>query len=436
VAALRQCEEDKGYMVFHSKFASARDRHAQFSYNAAELERVESFKYLGVLFSLKGRHKFRECVDFRLEQARRVLGLWRRRCSVWLFDPSTATQLLKTCVIPVLEYGIAMWRPGDYRATEWLKVERFWRLCARVILGVPVRTPVAACLGDLGWRPFWTRAAWQAATLWTRVTEMRDSDLPRQAMFVQRQMCEAGEVCWLTKFRSTLERSSRGKAWWDEWWAHPEFRVQCKVAASDASNRMSRWDTELRREFAAWADAEWEATVRPPRPSPLSLEGGTVEGGSKLRTYAGFKCTVQLEPYLANVSNPAHRRLLSRLRMGVAPLRIETGRFERLGASVPRGIPVEQRLCLVCNCGAVEDEFHFVMECRAYDELRALLFRTCRGDAVLAPVVGRHNVVAQKRCFNLLMASVSMSRALAKFVCDAFMLREKLLTPVEQETDN
>ena len=121
--------------------------------------------------------------------------MWRRRCSVWLFDPMTATRLLKTCVIPVLEYGIAMWRPGGYQAAEWLKVERFWRLCARIILGVPVRTPVAACLGDLGWRPFWTRTAWQAAALWTCVTEMPDSELPRQAMYVQRKLFEAGEEC-------------------------------------------------------------------------------------------------------------------------------------------------------------------------------------------------------------------------------------------------
>ena len=61
-------------IVFHSRFVPKRDRCARFMFNAIGLEQVESFKYLGVLFSLKGRHKFRECVDFRLEQARRVLG--------------------------------------------------------------------------------------------------------------------------------------------------------------------------------------------------------------------------------------------------------------------------------------------------------------------------------------------------------------------------
>jgi len=283
-------------------------------------------------------------------------------------------------------------------------VERFWRLCARIILGVPIRTPVAACLGDLGWRPFWTRAAWQAAALWTRVTEMPDSELPRQAMYVQRKLFEAGDECWLTKFHATLERSLRGKAWWDEWWAHPQFRVRCNVVSSNGSGRRSSWDAELRRDFAAWADEEWAVAVRPPSPS-VPTPNGEAMGGSKLRTYAGFKCTVQFEPYLEQVSNPSHRRVLSRLRMGVAPLRIETGRFERSGANAPRGIPVEQRVCLVCNCGAIENEFHFVMQCHAYDELRTLLLRTCRGDAVLALMVGCHLADDRKRFFNLLMAS-------------------------------
>jgi hypothetical protein len=76
-----------------------------------------------------------------------------------------------------------------------------------------------------------------------------------------------------------------------------------------------------------------------------------------------------------------------------------------------------------------EDEFHFVMQCHSYDELRTLLLRTCRGDAVLALMVGCHLADDRKRFFNLLMASSRMARALAKFTSGAFKLRETIIAP-------
>ncbi len=42
--------------------------------------------------------------------------------------------------------------------------------------------------------------------------------------------------------------------------------------------------------------------------------------------------------------------------------RIETGRWQ--------GKPLEERLCLVCNRGIVEDEFHFLCEFETYSALR------------------------------------------------------------------
>ena len=66
---------------------------------------------------------------------------------------------------------------------EWQKTERFWRKAARYILGAPTRTSNEAVLGEIGWSTLWTRAAWQAAALWTRITRMPECALVRKAMF-------------------------------------------------------------------------------------------------------------------------------------------------------------------------------------------------------------------------------------------------------------
>jgi len=57
---------------------------------------------------------------------------------------------------------------------------------------------------------------------------------------------------------------------------------------------------------------------------------------------------------------------MAQLRSGILPIRIETGPFCKL--------PVEERLCEMCNQGKVEDEFHFIMECPLYHQERQGMF--------------------------------------------------------------
>ena len=50
--------------------------------------------------------------------------------------------------------------------------------------------------------------------------------------------------------------------------------------------------------------------------------------------------------------------LLAKLVSGILPLEVETGRY----TSTPR----DQRLCKICNLNLIEDEFHFLFDCIAY----------------------------------------------------------------------
>ena len=61
-----------------------------------------------------------------------------------------------------------------------------------------------------------------------------------------------------------------------------------------------------------------------------------------------------------------HRSLLTKFRCGVLDLEINKGRHHN--------IPREHRLCTYCNLGKVEDEFHFLLECPCYSELRLIYF--------------------------------------------------------------
>ena len=78
-------------------------------------------------------------------------------------------------------------------------------------------------------------------------------------------------------------------------------------------------------------------------------------GGNKLRTYAKFKTRWGYEEYLSVIDDFKKRTLLSKFRMGICPLRIESGRYE--GGT---RLPLAQSVGRCCDLNEVEDEAHFL----------------------------------------------------------------------------
>ena len=58
---------------------------------------------------------------------------------------------------------------------------------------------------------------------------------------------------------------------------------------------------------------------------------------------------------------------MAKLRLGVLPIRLETGRNQR------PILPADQRLCQQCSLGVPEDEVHFTLECPRNQILREKL---------------------------------------------------------------
>ena len=61
------------------------------------------------------------------------------------------------------------------------------------------------------------------------------------------------------------------------------------------------------------------------------------------------------------------KKTLSKLRLGVLPLRIETARFVR------PILPENQRFCY-CNSGEIESEYHLLFKCPKYSDQREAWF--------------------------------------------------------------
>ena len=108
---------------------------------------------------------------------------------------------------------------------------------------------------------------------------------------------------------------------------------------------------------------QWTETIN----APVAVRGEMFDA-NKLRTCKTFKKEFITEPYLSIIVHKKYRSAYAKFRCGVAPLKIETGRY---GSN---RVPVEERLCEACN--SVKDEFHVLMKCSLYRDARDICFNS------------------------------------------------------------
>ncbi len=85
-----------------------------------------------------------------------------------------------------------------------------------------------------------------------------------------------------------------------------------------------------------------------------------------MEVYSAVKECFQCAPYLLNSKSFKSRQSLCQLRISAHNLKVEIGRY--------LGQKREKRKCTICNIGEVENEFHFIMKCTAYNRQRDKAF--------------------------------------------------------------
>ena len=131
----------------------------------------------------------------------------------------------------------------------------------------------------------------------------------------------------------------------------------------------------------------------------------------KLRNYALFKFSFEPEPYVCAYLSRNKRSIFAQLRMGILPLRIETGRFQNMD--------LINRKCFYCNSGNIEDESHFLFHCSHYDHIRAPFLRKC------AEVAEDFSNFDEIEKFRFVLSNPSIQIETANYSQEAFLYRKK-----------
>ena len=126
----------------------------------------------------------------------------------------------------------------------------------------------------------------------------------------------------------------------------------------------------------------------------------------KLRTYKLVSEFAADKSYLYKPLSFVQRKFLAKLRLGVLPLRIETGRYERPKKSE------EERKCKQCRDDVTESEIHFLLHCSRHSMLRVQLFSKVEDDSF--------SDLNDLDKFKFLVNNPEIAKQTAQYVIDAY----------------
>ena len=281
-------------------------------------------------------------------------------------------KLFDTTVLPILLYASEIWGYQYYEKIE--KIQRKW---CRMFLGLPSNAQNEAVIGECGRFPVFVSTMKRCVKFWLRILELPESRLPRQAYVMLVRLDLLGRRNWATSIKNVLFSYGFGFAWLAQGVGNKDrFLQEFEGRVKDVCKQ--KW---------------WENINKKP----------------KMRTYIEFKSVLEVEKYLFLNLNFKVLQTFACFRCACLPLNIEEGRHENIACIY--------RFCKICNLHKVEDEFHFLLECPAYNKLR------------LTYIAKEFSSYPNQCKFNRLLRSSDNSTLykLCLFVHKAFQIRKMIL---------
>ncbi|MGI9312379.1 MAG: hypothetical protein ACR2O9_02440 [Alphaproteobacteria bacterium] len=335
------------------------------------IEVVKNYKYLGLVLSNSG--SFTEtCKGLANQGCRAFYSLRRSLQSVGDIPVTLFFKLFDCKILPILHFNAEVW--GLENANE---IEKVHHLFCKFILKVPIRSSNCAVRAELGRTNLYVYRAKAVISYWLRILNLPASHFCAVAYRYQYSMAERGIGCWALSLKHLLFSVGFGECW-----------IHQGVANSRAFMLMIEQrlkDIDLQNCIAE------------------------ISNNRKLYSYSTFKINIICEKYLSCINIMNYRRSLCNFRISSHNLNIETGRWN----NIPRNL----RLCTCCNLNEVEDEYHFLLICPTYFNLR----QTCIPESF-------HRFPSKDK-FSFLMQSKSSDilNNLGKFLFHSFKKRKMIL---------
>ena len=299
---------------------------------------TDKYKYLGLIFT---EHLNYDVMAKTVsDAANRALGLLIAKFKMYGGMPfDVFTKLYEALVLSIVNYGSSIWGNREFSC-----INSIHNKACRTFLGVGRYTPNSAVQGDMGWKMIYHTIWINMCKQWCRSVNMDHDRINKRIFIWCYNQCSNNVKNWTYHVNKVFNKFNMSQLYNN---INEHLTVTNVINNAEANifeYFNEKWYLDVNREHA--------------------VRG---QGRNKLRTYKLFKNVFETELYVKQIMSRAQRSALARFRCGVAPLRLETGRYER------NRLPAEERICTLCNSG-VEDECHVLMKCPLYCDIRNEMF--------------------------------------------------------------
>ena len=319
------------------------------------LKNVQEYKYLGVIIKASGN--FNSGICHLSNKALKVVYMIRSRFHTSEVNAKLLLKLFDACVKPVLLYGSELWSVFNLNLSKKLSGEQECALEKTFDSFLPEKIHTRYCKYILGVGKYACNMAPKA--------ELGRFPIAISALLQSIKY-------WLYLLQNPFEKATRFSylsLTYNDGEAFGSFNHQigCLLKYLGFShvwhNKGTMSVNKLIYAIKRILLDRYEAYFN----SVISGTSTRVKTNNKLLTYSEFKKKICFENYLsANVDRSILAKF-TKLRISNHRLEVEVGRYTRTAKQL--------RLCKTCNLKAIEDEFHFICICKAYDDLRKQLFK-------------------------------------------------------------
>ena len=302
-------------------------RHTSFDFflNDTRLELVTSFKYLGIHFFKNGNwaRTQKRIAEHASHALHSLFSLFKQI----ELPVSEKCKLFDTFVGSILNYSAEVWGTHDGKDVELIHT----KFC-RWILHVRKSTNLSGLYGELGRVPFNITRKIRMIIYWIKLLNLQENALPRRIYSMLKNDAENNISYrgsnWAYHIKSLLDELGLSYIW----------QQQTDIAIPFNLIRQRILDSYYQ---------SWYANIN---------------NSNRLQMYSRYKHNFQIENYLDFIYEKKFKTAFTKFRLSSHDLAIERGRYEN--------IPRDERICKNCNLNMVENEFHFLLVCPKYRDLR------------------------------------------------------------------
>ena len=247
-------------------------------------------------------------------------------------SPKHTLELFDKLILPILSYSSEIW--GFNKGTQ---VERIHLGFCKRLLGVKVKTQNAFIYGDTGRLNLQTRRNINIIKYWLKICNTHESKYIKKVYICLKTYSDLNpsKTNWVSQVKNLLSRLGYFDVWLSQGVVDEKiFILHLKQRIKDV----------------------------------YAQELSTVLNESSRAIFYKNIFDFRFSEYLNILTIRKYRIALSKLRLSSHRLAVETGRWRK-----PESVPYVNRKCLSCN--VLDDEYHFVLKCKDFFELRKLHIR-------------------------------------------------------------